>query len=177
MFKELNNLKLFFEEPARQYHLRELARVMKRNPVTVKSYLQDAVKMGILNRASERGLELYSSNTENSYYKLYKKCYNKFKIMESGFIDFLNDELNLPAIILFGSYGCGEDNQNSDADIFILTNTKKDLNLGIFEKKINRPIQLHCMNKAEFDKTKKNNPALINSIINGELLSGYLEAF
>jgi len=175
MFKEINNLKLFFEEPTRQFHLRELARLVKKNPVTVQRYLQEFVKSGALTRKKERGLEMYSSNTENLYYKEYKKIYNRFKLIESGLLDFLKKEFSLPTIILFGSYERGEDNENSDVDIFILTETKKDINLENYEKKIKKRIQLHIMAKNEFLKAKKDNPDLINSIINGTILNGFIE--
>ena len=175
MFNQLNDLKIFFEDPNKEFHLRELARILKKNPVTIKRHLQGFVKLGVLNCKKERRLEIYSSNTENFYYKEYKKVYNRFKIIESGLLNFLKKEFNLPTIILFGSYERGEDNKNSDVDIFILTEIKKHINLEFYEKKINRPIQLHIMNKKEFQKAKKDNPDLINSIINGSLLSGFTE--
>ena len=175
MFTELNNLKIFFEEPTREFHLRQLSRLLKRNPVTIKNYLSGFIKLGILLSKKERNLELYSSNTENFYYKEYKKIYNRFKLIESGLLEFLNKNFNLPLIILFGSYERGEDNKNSDVDIFILSEIKKEINLDNYEKKICRPIQLHLMNKEEFYKAKKYNFNLINSIINGSILNGFFE--
>ena len=175
MFKEINNLKLFFEEPNREFHLREFARIVKKNPITVKHYLQEFVKLGLLVCKKERGLELYSSNAENFYYKEYKKIYNRFKIIESGLSDLLKKEFNLPILILFGSYEKGEDTKNSDVDIFILSEIKKKINLEKYEKKLNRPIQLHLMNRKEFNNIKKINPDLINSIINGSVINGFIE--
>lgn len=175
MFKELNNLKLFFEDPTKEFHLRELARLLKRNPVTVKRYLKGFVSLGILKCKKERKLELYSSNIENFYYKEYKRVYNRFKIIESGLFDFLKKEFNLPLIVLFGSYERGEDNKRSDVDIFILSEVKKRADLESYEKKLNRSVQLHMMNRKEFQKAKKNSPDLINSIINGLPLYGFME--
>ena len=119
MFKEINSLKLFFEEPQREFHLRELSRIIKKNPVTIKKNLFEFVKIGILSRRKERGLEIYSSNTENFYYKEIKKIHNRFKIIDSGLLDFLKNEFNLPTIFLFGSFQRGEDNKNSDVDILV----------------------------------------------------------
>jgi len=175
MFKELNNIKLFFEEPNKEFHLREFGRLLKKNPVTVKNYLQEFAKIGVLSCKKERGLEIYSSNTENFYYKEYKKIYNWFKIIESELIYLLKKEFNLPVIILFGSYAKGEDNKNSDVDIFILSEIKKKINLDNYEKKINRPIQLHLMNMKEFQTFKNKNPDLINSILNGYIMNGFIE--
>ncbi len=175
MFKELNNIKVFFEEPDKEFHLREFARLLKKNPVTVKNYLQEFTKIGVLSCKKERRLEIYSSNTENFYYKEYKKIYNRLKIIESGLIDLLKKEFNLPVIILFGSYAKGEDNKNSDIDIFILSEIKKKINLDNYEKKINRSVQLHIMNMKEFQTLKNKNPDLINSILNGYIMHGFIE--
>ena len=175
MFNELDNLKVFFEEPAREFHLRELSRITKKNPVTVKTHLKMFVKIGVIKRKKERNLELYSANTENFHYKEYKRVYNKTKLLESGLINFLKDELSLPTIVLFGSYEKGEDNQNSDIDIFILTEAKKQLDMDNYEKKLNRSVQLHIINRKEFETMKKKNPDIINNIINGSVLCGFIE--
>ena len=175
MFIELVNLKLFFEEPNREFHLRELARLMRKNPVTVKKYLESAVKLNILKRRKERGLELYSSNTEDFYYKEYKKIYNRLKFIESGLLDYLKEEFHLPTILLFGSYARGEDNRNSDVDVFVLSEVKKTPDLSNFEKKINRTIQMHIFNRKGFEAAKKTNKDLINNIINGTILHGFIE--
>jgi predicted nucleotidyltransferase len=175
MFKELNDLRFFFEEPNRVFHLRELGRLQGKNPVTIKKHLQAFVKEGILSCRKERGLEIYSSNSENFLYKEHKRVYNRFKLIESGFLEHLNKELNLPLIIVFGSYEKGEDNKNSDADIFVLSESRKKIALESYEKKINRTIQLHIMSRKEFEKAKKENGDLINSIINGSVMSGFIE--
>lgn len=175
MFKEINRLKLFFEEPEREFHLRELARLLKKNPVTVKKYLLDFVKEKILLVKKQRGLELYSSNTENLLYKEFKKTYNKIRLIESGLLEYLDEHFNYPTIVLFGSYERGEDNKKGDIDIFIMSEIKKYPNLNSFNKKFNREIQIHLMGKRELEKNKKTNPELINSIINGSILRGFLE--
>ncbi|MBI2577131.1 nucleotidyltransferase domain-containing protein [Candidatus Woesearchaeota archaeon] len=175
MFKELYTLKQFFEEPEREFHLREFARLSKINPMTASKHLGQWVKNGILGVRNERGLKIYHSKSENLMYKEYKKIYTWLKIMGSGLVEFLREELNQPTIILFGSCARGEDNGNSDMDIFVLTETKKEVQAKPFEKKVNRPIQLHIMSHQELGKSKKTNHDLVNSLINGKVLHGYFE--
>ena len=175
MFKELYTLKPFFEEPEREFHLREFARLRKINPMTASKYLSQWVKNGILGVRNERGLKVYYSRSEEVLFKEFKKIYTWLKIMESGLVEFLREEFNQPTIILFGSCARGEDNGNSDMDFFVLTETKKDVQVNPFEKKVNRPIQLHIMNHQEFGKSKKTNHEMVNSLINGKVLHGYFE--
>ena len=127
MFKEINNLKIFFEEPEREFHLREIARIIRKNPVTVKRKLEEFVKKKVLSLKKERKFYFYSSNVENPVYKEVKRQYNREKLTNSGLIDFLKEEFNFPVIILFGSFEKGEDNKNSDVDLCIITNTKKEI--------------------------------------------------
>ena len=175
MFKEINNLRIFFEEPEREFHLREIARILKKNPVTVKKHLEKFIEKGVLNLKKERKFYFYSSNTENPSYKEIKRQYNRDKLINSNLIDFLKKEFNLPTIILFGSYEKGEDNKNSDVDICIITESRKEVDIKKYEKIINRKIQLHIFKNEEFRKLRIKNKNLFNSIINGYKIYGLLE--
>ena len=175
MVREINNLKIFFEEPEREFHLREIARIIKKNPVTVKRKLQEFVKKGILNLKKERKFHFYSSNTENSKYKDIKKSYNFEKLSDSGLIDFLKQEFNLPTIIVFGSFEKGEDNKNSDVDLCIITETKKEASTEKYERLINRRVQLHIFTSKKFKNLKLKNEGLFKNIINGYKIYGFLE--
>jgi len=175
MFKEINNLKIFFEEPEREFHLREIARIIRKNPVTVKRKLEEFVKKKVLSLKKERKFYFYSSNVENPVYKEVKRQYNREKLTNSGLIDFLKEEFNFPVIILFGSFEKGEDNKNSDVDLCIITDTKREINVKKYEKAINRKIQLHIFTNKEFSKLKIKNAELFNSIINGYKIGGLIE--
>ena len=175
MIKKINNLKIFFEEPEKEFHLREIARIMNKNPVTIKRFLDEFVKKGILFLKKERKFHLYSSNSESPDYKELKRQYNKEKLIDSGLIDFLKKEFNLPTIILFGSFEKGEDNKNSDIDMCIISETKKEIFIEKYEKIINKKIQLHIFNHEEFKKLKIKNKDLFINVINGYKLSGLLE--
>jgi predicted nucleotidyltransferase len=175
MFKKINRLSIFFEEPEREFHLREIARIIKKNPVTVKKILKKFIIEKVLNLKKERGFHLYSSNTENQAYKEIKRQYNRDKLINSGLVDFLKKEFNLPTVILFGSYEKGEDNRNSDIDICIITETKKQVSIEEYEKIVNRKIQLHIFRNDEFKKLRLKNKRLFNNIINGYKIYGLLE--
>ena len=75
------------------------------------------------------------------------------------------------SIVLFGSYQRGEDIENSDIDLFI-ESKKEKLDINIFEKKLKRKIELHF--KEDFTSYPKE---LKNNIINGIVLSGFLEGY
>jgi len=181
MSKRIDNLeilKFFIDNPNQQFHIREVAKLTKLAPTTVTNYLENFKKNNILEKKKERNHVLYRANTENKSYKDIKLYYNIKKIRDSGLIDFLEDELNHPeAIVLFGSFRKSENIPSSDIDIFILSPIKKQLDLTIFEKKNKHNIQLFIHSKKELDLMKTDNKELLNNIINGIVLNGFLEVF
>lgn len=169
---------LFIENPEKEYHVRELARLLKKSPTTISNKLKTLTKDNFLIFRHERGHSLYKANTENQEYKQIKIFYNIGTLKKSGLIDFLVEEYNHPeALILFGSYAKGENNQNSDIDLAIITPNKKKTNLSKFEKKLKHNTQLFLFSKEDIIDLKKRNKELLNNLINGTVLYGFLEIF
>ncbi|MBW2981605.1 nucleotidyltransferase domain-containing protein [Candidatus Woesearchaeota archaeon] len=169
MFKKLNILRIFFEEPSREFNVRETARILKISPATASKELKDLVKKGLLKERKERILNLYKSNLENDFYKDLKIFYNIRKIKDSKLIEELNQYYLKPAIVLFGSASRGEDTETSDFDLLIISEGKKEFTeKDKFEKKINRKLQLFVVKKIKELK----NEHLINNILNGITIQG-----
>ena len=166
------------DRPHTWFHVREIAKLSKLSPTTASVYLEEFRKNELLERKRERNHILYRANSQNKAYLDLKLYHNTKKIRDSGLMDFLNEELNYPqAIILFGSFRKAENTTKSDVDIFILSPVKKELKLNPFEKKIGHRIQLFTHSKEEFNTMKKSNKELVNNIVNGIVLEGFLEIF
>jgi len=174
-----NVLKFLFEEPIKEFHIRLLARLTKLNPNTIINLTDKLVEEGLIIKYKNKDNKLcvIKANTQNSYYKLKKQFYNIEKIFRSGLIDYLNENLSYPAVILFGSYTKAENHSGSDIDLFIISEEKKKLDLKIYKNKLNAEIQLFVHTKKEFNKLKNTSPELINNVLNGYKLTGYLEVF
>ena len=168
-------LELFFQDP-REHHLREIARICHITPTTASKYLAQYVKKGLLAEQELRGNVLYRP-TEHERFLLEKKQWNIKRIVESGLLEELNNKLAYPAVILFGSLAKAENHPDSDIDLFIISEEKRQPDLSVFEKKLKAPIQTFIHTKKEFKELKKSNPELLNNVINGYILSGFLEAF
>lgn len=179
MSKILDRIRnLFLEDSYREYNLREVARLAKLNPMTASKYLDMLVKNGIVKKNPERNYILFSADTESVSFRDMKKYYNVKKIRSSGLVDFLEKELSYPeVIILFGSFMKSENNAKSDVDIFVLSESKKKLDLSKLESKLGAEIQLFMHSRKEFEAMKRDNKELLNNILNGMSLSGFLEVF
>lgn len=172
MFKELNILKIFFEEPTREYNVREVARILKIAPATASKELKKLVKEGLLKDRKERILNLYKTNLGSEIYKDTKLYYNIRKLKESGLIDALNKFYLKPTIILFGSGSYGNDTETSDLDLLIISEkTKEFQEIKEFEKKLNRRLQMFIVKDIRDLKNKH----LINNILNGIVLQGQVK--
>lgn len=172
MFKEVNTLKPFLEEPNREFNVRELARLLKIAPATASKKLKEFAKNGLLKQREERMLLLYKADLDSESYTDLKVYYNIRKIKESGLIEALNKFYLKPSIVLFGSAATGLDTETSDIDLFIETEKKSNIEpLKTFEKKLNRTLQI--LTAPNIQKLK--NPHLINNILNGITIQGTLK--
>lgn len=174
MEKKLNILKPFFEEPNRKFHIRELSRVLKINHTSVRQYLNELVKEDFLEIGKERIYQVYKAKLNKKFLNL-KKYYNLEKIRISSLVEDMEKKFDYPIIVLFGSYASAYDDKNSDIDICIITNIKKEFKTEKYEKILNRKISLHFFSEREWEKSKIKNSPLVNNICNGIILSGQLE--
>lgn len=171
---EMTVLELYFKELS-EYSLREAGRVANINAMTARKYLEQLTVQGLLLKKRVRNTVLYSSNANNELFKLKKRCWNIEQLHKSGIIDYFNEIFSYPTIVLFGSYARAENTQRSDIDLLIIAVEKKELDLSQFEKQLGHSIQLFLHTKAEFKALTEKNPGLVNNILNGVVLSGYLD--
>lgn len=143
MFNEINVVALFFEEPTREFNVREYARLQKISPATASKRLKKLAKQGFLSFRKERIIDLYKANMESTSYTDLKLYYNIRKMRESGIIEAINEFYLKPAVVFFGSGSEGLDTEDSDFDLLIISEKKSELSkLRIYEKKLNRRVQL-----------------------------------
>ena len=163
-------LSLFFENPTREFHLREISALIKVSPATVSRRLKKFIFLKILSVKKNKPILEVNANLESKIFLEAKKNYYLRKIKESGLLDFLIEAYNYPeTIVLFGSYAKGEDTEKSDIDMAIITEKKLNLDLDNFEKRLKRKIHILEI------KRKEIKPTLMNNIANGIVLYGYLK--
>jgi len=161
-------LKISFEEPSKEFNVREVARILKISPATASKELKSLAKMNFLKERKERIFILYRANLESDDYRDLKTYYNVRKLKESGFVDALNNFYLKPTIVLFGSASNGIDTETSDFDLVIISEKTDMIDVKKFEEKINRKIQLLVVR----DIKDLKNEHLINNVLNGLVIQG-----
>jgi len=168
-------LEVFFVEPSKEHYLMDISRKTKLAHTSVKKNLANLIKEGFIRQESQkkgkREFPVYKAMTGYKRFKQYKIISNMAALQETGIIDFLDQKLAPKVIVVFGSYRRGEDQEDSDIDLFVEGIGEK-LDLSAFEKRLKRKIQVHS--KRDFTAYPKE---LKNNIINGIVMHGFLEGY
>lgn len=164
-------LDVFFKEPRKTFHIREISRLIKLSQPSVRLHLKELAKEKLIIKSSEGLYGGYKANRDDELFKLLKQQNTVFLLKQSGCIQHIYEKAMPQAILLFGSAAKGEDIGQSDIDIFA-EGKEEELNLEKFEKLLNRKINI--LFEEDFKKLSKE---LKNNIANGIKLYGFLEAF
>jgi predicted nucleotidyltransferase len=167
--------KVFYDFPTQEHYLKGISRDIGMAHTSVKTRLNELKKIGIIKeevrKKGKRSFPIYRADLSSAVYRKHKAASNHLSLIGTGIIEFLQNQTMPKTIVFFGSYQKGEDTEGSDIDLFIQAE-ESDLDVGKFEKKMRRKIQLHF--KKDFNSYP---PELKNNIINGIVLQGYLKVF
>ena len=157
-------LAAFFENPSREFHLRELSRLLKLSMPTIISATDKLAKENLITTEKGKVVTKVTANRDNIDFTRLKRMHNLELIYQSSIIDHISESYNNPkAIILFGSFSRGEDIEKSDIDIAIITNKRLSLDLLKYEKILKKAISIHEVNLDKISKEFKAN--LLNGIV------------
>jgi len=160
---------LFFENPGKEFYLRQIARLTKTPKTTVARKLKELTKKGMIRRLNAEPFPLYISNNQKNIYRYQKRLYILQKIYDSGLVEHIIEQAHPNSIILYGSMADGDYDKDSDIDIFIEAE-KAEIDFRRFEKKLKH--RIHPWFELCLDDVDKH---LRMSIINGVKLYGYIE--
>ena len=178
MYKELDILKLFFEDPTEEYHIREVARITKLNPMTIRKYFDYFLKEELIVKKASKLYSTFSANIQSQKFRDFKLFHNLKRLRESKIINDLEIFYDYPPIVLFGSYSKLIFTKNSDIDIAIILKDKiknqhnLEKNVSVISealsKKYKKEVQEHFFQ--EKDLKNKSDPLIKDILRNGIFL-------
>lgn len=187
MTKKLDNIKAeteiirkvlsyCFSFPEQSIGLNNLSKNIGSSKTSTKIAVLKLIKEGFLKKEEIGKAWWISINQKHSFITTKKIPYNLGLIYESGIVNEVYKKIsNARAIILFGSYRWGTDNEKSDIDIAIevLGNSGLKIETLSVIKEIgfrkNIKVNLHIFSRSKIDIN------LFNNIANGIVLDGLLE--
>lgn len=168
MFEKLDKLdwkvlKQISEDPYRKFYLRKISKELKISPSSTKKAVDILEKNKLIKTERFGNLRIISGNTDEILFKQFKQI-NNLEMLKP-----LVDKL-LPAITigLYGSYAKGENTPESDIDMILITNKKKE----VPNEYKGRTLQIKRFTPAEWDRQKKENPAYVREVTKGITLYG-----
>lgn len=162
---EIRIIRFFFDNPYKEFYLRELAKKIKLSPFAIKKYMDIFIREGLVLEERKANLRYFKANVNDLFFKQLKIAFSIRKIKQSGLIsDILEKMANVSSIVLFGSVAKGEDDENSDIDIVVI-GKEKDLSLSEIRKKLNKEINLHAFLWSEWNKQADTNKAFYFDVI------------
>lgn len=170
-----NILNYFFSFPEQAIGLNDLSETVKSSKTTTKKVVEQLINEKFLKK-EEIGKAWRISVIQDHPYLITRKIpLNINMIYESGIVDAVREKIpGARAIVLFGSYRWGVDNEKSDLDIAVevINNENPSIetlgmvNLG-YRKEIMINLFIFSRNKVDLN--------VFNNIANGIVLDGLLE--
>jgi len=158
-------LEVFFKEPTKVHFIREISRRINLATTSVKKYIEELSNENLVIQKESGPFKGYVANRENEKFLFYKQIYNLYSLYELKMK--IIQEIGPRAIILFGSYQRGEDIEQSDIDVAVLTKVTKEINVKKFEDYLKRGI--HITYIQDINKIEKN---LQGNLKNGWVIYG-----
>src|SRR3989344_1902540 len=154
---------VFFKEPTKIHFIREISRKVKLAPTSVRKHIQTLLKEEMIIKKKGAPFDGFVAHRDSEKFRFYKRAHNFASLFELK--QLIVEELAPQEIRVFGSYSRGEDIEESDIDILILSKIKRELKYKEIEKKLERKI--HCIFVSSFKELDK---SLQENILRGWVL-------
>jgi len=166
----------FFSFPEHPISLNDLSRNIKSSKTAIKMAVMRLINEGFLKKEVVGNAWRLSADPKHLFMITKKISYNLGLVYESGIIAKVYNKIpEAHAIILFGSYRWGTDNEKSDIDIAVEVLGNKTLNietlmtLDSLGLRKNVKVNIHIFSRTKIDLN------LFTNIANGIVLDGLLE--
>ncbi len=167
--------KLIFDNPNRIFHIRLLDKETGFSTTAITQSVKELQDFRIIKVEKTPLTTNIQADLDSEAYRFYKIVFNLYRLKRYLFVDTLVALFDNPeAIVLFGSFAKGEDIEESDIDLLIITKQKEKEDISGFvskcEKELNRKVNLHILPSLEKSSTE-----FKNAVANGIVLHGYLK--
>ena len=166
--------KLIFDFPNHTFHIRKISKETGLSTTATTRAVKELAKFKIVKIEKTELTTNIKADLESEAFRLYKKIFNLYRLERYMIIDNLKGAFAAETIVLFGSFAKGEDIEESDIDILVISKRTADDKLREYldkcEKELNRRINLHVL-----PSLAKSPAEFRNAVANGIVLHGYIK--
>ncbi|MFH1522822.1 MAG: nucleotidyltransferase domain-containing protein [Patescibacteria group bacterium] len=166
-------LNLFFKDVDREYYLREIAKILKKEPGHFQVSLNSLVEEGILVDERKGNLRFFKLNKDYHLYEELKKIISKTLGVEVKLKDLVNKLDNIQYAFIFGSIAKNEEHSESDIDLMLIGYADADYlskEINELHRELGREINYHLFSIEEVKDRISNGDNFLNRILNNPLI-------
>lgn len=159
-------LEVLFNKPEKAYYLRELGRMIGKEPGVFQRDVGKLTESGLILSSYQANSRFLKLNTGHLLYKELKSIFFKTLGVEGVLKKELKKIKGIKEAFIYGSFAKGDEGELSDIDLFMIGSINEDVFIDAIsrlEKKFDRDISYVLMTEEEFRKKQKDeNSFLIN---------------
>ncbi|PNX51135.1 MAG: hypothetical protein BV458_11975 [Thermoplasmata archaeon M9B2D] len=162
-------LALLLNNPKERYYVREISKLLKKNPSGVKRELDNLEKMGLVLSEKVANLKYFSANTKSPLYTDLKKLITK-SLGLPGALKAVLMAGGAKTAFIYGSFA--ENQENGVVNLFVI-NSSESLNNGLkeIEKDFGVKLSTVALTEKEFNEKKKADDPGIKDILKSKRIA------
>jgi len=161
-------LGIFFNDPEKSYYLRELGRLIEKEPGVFQRDINKLVESGILLSEYRANSRFFKLNKNHPLYKELKSIFLKTVGAEGRLKEILKGIKNINITFIFGSYAKGKEDTFSDIDLMIIGDPDENelvSKIIEIEKELDREINYHIFSPIDWKKKLKEKDSFLGNIL------------
>ena len=168
-YATIKNIQKILSTPSKTYTLRGLAEHSNTSKNATGKAIKFMLKRKLITKKVIGPTHQYKANLENPLTKQWKILFNLEEINNSGIIEDILKNNKAQSIILYGSMAKGTNDEDSDADILIITE-KEDEKGSIEGRVLNREVNTFFTTYKKWKMLSKKDKAFYDSVILNSLV-------
>jgi len=162
-------LSLLLNSPDEQFYIREIAKLLRKNPSGVKRELDNLEKMGIVTSEKIVNLKYFQANKDSPLFSELKNLITK-SLGLPGALKAVLRASGAKAAFLYGSYA--EGNDVGTVDLFVIgASSSLVKELKDIEKRFERKINCTIIDEDEYKLKKKKRDANLKKLLSGKRIT------
>jgi len=164
-------LEIFFNDPEKSYYLRELAKIIGKQPGVFQKDINKLVEKNILISEKIANSRFFKLNKNYPIYSELKGMFFKTVGAQGQIKEALSKIENIEIAFIFGSFAKNREDSLSDIDLMIIGNPEEDLLIGEtsrIERKINREINYRIFSVNDIKKGLEAKDVFLEDILFGQ---------
>lgn len=164
-------LEIFFNHPDKSFYMRQLARMIGKEPGVFQASINKLTDNGLLISSYQANSRFFKLNKNHLFYNELKSIFFKTVGIKGALKKSLSKINGIKKAFIYGSFAYNKEQANSDIDLMIIGSAKEDNILDMINKledKFEREINYILISEKEYFEKIKNKDSFLKNILKGK---------